>query len=143
MRSASRVQAVLLAVAIASSGLTISTPASAAVGRQIHLRFVSQSQPKAMCLQLFRPSSSKGVSLKVAVRAVENLPLVKRSRKRIPINEAALAQVESRDPSLSSSRNARWVLVSIQGRHATKLFFVNARNGHLVTYMNVGDGCQQ
>jgi hypothetical protein len=76
------------------------------------------------------------------VRAVERIPELRRFGKRVPINEALLARVEARQPSLAGDHHPMWVLVSHQP-HGIQLYFVDAVRGALVSYMAVGGGCQQ
>lgn len=106
------------------------------------LKTVSSRDLKAMCLRLTPVRGHVPVTRQRAIQAVENIPVLKRYRKKVAIHESVVARVKAAEPILASNHHVMWVLVSHQSSHA-ELYFVDALTGKLVTYMTVGDGCHQ
>lgn len=129
---------------VAAGGPVGASAHTTVASSQVHLRSVSQRRLRAICVRLSRPGPSHHVTRRRAVRAVENLKVLRRYGKRVPITGWALAKVAAKDPSLAPDHNVVfWVLASRQAPHVTELFFVRAKNAKVVTYMSLGDGCLQ
>jgi len=106
------------------------------------LRTLPQSAIAKLCLRLDPVNYEVRISRARAITAVKRDRFIARSGMKLQIIEARIAVVHLRNHYLFDVRGPSWLLVAEYKRALEPtLFFVNARSGRYMGYLNVGQPC--